>query len=73
MHSCMTYILAVAVVLAVVCLGLCYVIGIKDDRLARLYAEISEQKDTILELELELQRCSALGTLCSAKERGCSL
>ena len=53
------YILAVAVaLLAALCFWQCNIIKYKDDRLAKLADEISEQKDTILELELELQRNS---------------
>lgn len=52
-------ILTVAVALLItLCCTLFYIIGRKDDRLARLTDELLKQKEDILELELELQRNS---------------
>ena len=69
MMNLLTYILAVAVaVLAAVCLGLCFTIGSKDDRLARLADENRELRDSILEMELELERNSELIRTLSGRQ-----
>ena len=70
MMNLLAYILAVAVaVLAAVCLGLCFTIGSKDDRLTRLADENHELRDCILEMELELERNSERIRTMSGRQR----